>query len=141
MVNVRPKQDRISVWTKTAAHESLQARAWLAAAAERAARAEQSVAGRRRRERLAPAAAAAPGAGRLPAACCSTAWRRASQCPRARPAHPCIPRNTPAHAPPQTNVGRQLKEMLQIPDQARIGFMAHNDAKRDDRRAKERYTV
>lgn len=25
----------------------------------------------------------------------------------------------------QTNVGRQLKEMLQIPDQAKIGFMAH----------------
>lgn len=41
----------------------------------------------------------------------------------------------------QTNVGRQLKEMLQIPDQSKIGFMAHSDAKRDDRRAKERYTV
>ncbi len=64
VVNVRPKQDRISVWTKTAANEAL-----------------------------------------------------------------------------QTNVGRQLKEMLQIPDQAKIGFMAHADAKRDDRRAKERYTV
>ncbi|KAI7836896.1 hypothetical protein COHA_009228 [Chlorella ohadii] len=64
VVNVRPKQDRISVWTKTAANEAL-----------------------------------------------------------------------------QTNVGRQLKEMLQIPDQAKIGFMAHSDAKRDDRRAKERYTV
>lgn len=41
----------------------------------------------------------------------------------------------------QTNVGRQLKEMLQIPEQSKIGFMAHSDAKRDDRRAKERYTV
>lgn len=51
-----------------------------------------------------------------------------------------VPRRPPA-CPPQTNVGRQLKEMLQIPDQARIGFMAHSDAKRDDRRAKERYTV
>ena len=51
------------------------------------------------------------------------------------PALPCLP------ARPQTNVGRQLKEMLQIPDQSKIGFMAHSDAKRDDRRAKERYTV
>ncbi|KAI3429655.1 hypothetical protein D9Q98_005740 [Chlorella vulgaris] len=64
VVNVRPKQDRISVWTKTAANEAL-----------------------------------------------------------------------------QTNVGRQLKEMLMIPDTVKMGFMAHSDAKRDDRRAKERYVV
>lgn len=57
------------------------------------------------------------------------------------PTHPTpLPLLPPSH-PAQTNVGRQLKEMLQVPDQAKIGFMAHSDAKRDDRRAKERYTV
>ena len=56
---------------------------------------------------------------------------------------PSCPLSCPAPASPhlQTNLGRQLKEMLQIPDQSKIGFMAHSDAKRDDRRAKERYTV
>jgi hypothetical protein len=48
----------------------------------------------------------------------------------------CLP-----SSPLQTNVGRQLKEMLMIPDTVKMGFMAHSDAKRDDRRAKERYVV
>lgn len=41
----------------------------------------------------------------------------------------------------QVGIGRQLKEFLNIPETVKIGFMAHSDAKKDDRRAKERYTV
>lgn len=41
----------------------------------------------------------------------------------------------------QVGIGKQLKEFLNIPETVKIGFMAHSDAKREERRAKERYSV
>lgn len=41
----------------------------------------------------------------------------------------------------QVGLGKQLKEILNMPDTVKLGFMAHSDAKRDDKRAKDRYTV
>lgn len=64
VVNVRPKQDRISVWTRTASNEAV-----------------------------------------------------------------------------QVAIGKQLKETFGMPDNVKMGFLVHADAKRDDRRAKDRYTV
>jgi translation initiation factor 4E len=40
----------------------------------------------------------------------------------------------------QVAIGRQLKEIFGMPDQAKIGFMAHNDAK-NQKKAMERYSV
>lgn len=48
---------------------------------------------------------------------------------------------TAANEAVQVTVGKQLKEVLSMPDNVKLGFMAHSDAKRDDRRAKDRYTV
>ena len=41
----------------------------------------------------------------------------------------------------QVAIGKQLKEIFGLPDTSRLGFLAHSDAKRDDRKAKDRYTV
>jgi translation initiation factor 4E len=41
----------------------------------------------------------------------------------------------------QVAIGKQLKEIFGMPETARLGFLAHSDAKRDDRKAKDRYTV
>ena len=77
-------------------------------------------------------------------------WGRGGAPPPPPPRPPTAPSSphpltlTPLRTPLawlQTNLGRQLKEMLQVPEQTKLGFMAHSDAKRDDRRAKERYTV
>lgn len=41
----------------------------------------------------------------------------------------------------QVAIGKQLKEIFGMPDTVRMGFLVHADAKRDDRKAKDRYTV
>lgn len=41
----------------------------------------------------------------------------------------------------QVAIGKQLKEIFGIPDNVRMGFLAHSDAKRDDKKAKDRYSV
>jgi len=41
----------------------------------------------------------------------------------------------------QVAIGKQLKEIFNMPENARLGFLVHADAKRDDRKAKDRYTV
>lgn len=64
VVNVRPRQDRISVWTKTAANEAA-----------------------------------------------------------------------------QVAIGKQLKEIFNMPENVKMGFMAHADAKKNDKNAKDKYTV
>ena len=75
VVNVRPKQDRISVWTKTAANEALQVRGWGGGAGGGGCRGGGcmvggSRCGRRGGHRKAQRRPAALGAG-------CDAWRRA----------------------------------------------------------------
>eukprot|EP00899_Mesostigma_viride_P022592 jgi/Mesvir1/3517/Mv11993-RA.1 len=41
----------------------------------------------------------------------------------------------------QCNVGRQLKQFLDIPDNSRIGYLVHEDAMKMEKKARERYTV
>lgn len=41
----------------------------------------------------------------------------------------------------QMSIGKELKEMLNLPDTKRIGYLVHEDAKTLDRRAKDRYQV
>lgn len=41
----------------------------------------------------------------------------------------------------QISIGKQLKEIFGMPENARLGFLVHADAKRADRKAKDRYTV
>eukprot|EP00244_Chara_vulgaris_P006778 TRINITY_DN2558_c0_g1_i1.p1 TRINITY_DN2558_c0_g1~~TRINITY_DN2558_c0_g1_i1.p1 ORF type:complete len:234 (-),score=41.83 TRINITY_DN2558_c0_g1_i1:208-909(-) len=41
----------------------------------------------------------------------------------------------------QMSIGRQWKEVLDFGDQVKIGYVVHEDAKKLDKRAKDRYTV
>jgi translation initiation factor 4E len=41
----------------------------------------------------------------------------------------------------QVAIGKQLKEIFGMPDNVRMGYLVHADAKRDERKAKDRYTV
>jgi translation initiation factor 4E len=41
----------------------------------------------------------------------------------------------------QISIGKQLKEIFGMPENARLGYLVHADAKRADKRAKDRYTV
>ncbi len=41
----------------------------------------------------------------------------------------------------QVTLGKQLKQVMNVEEGTRIGFMAHDDAIRLDRKAKDRYTV
>ena len=41
----------------------------------------------------------------------------------------------------QIAIGKQLKETLEMGESARIGFLAHQDAMKLDRRAKDRFTI
>ena len=43
--------------------------------------------------------------------------------------------------PEQVAIGRHLKDILDIPESEKIGYMVHDDAIRLERRAKDRYTV
>ncbi len=40
----------------------------------------------------------------------------------------------------QISIGRQLKEIFGMPEQSKLGYLVHSDAKRADRKAKDRYT-
>jgi translation initiation factor 4E len=48
---------------------------------------------------------------------------------------------TAANEAVQVAIGKQLKEIFKIPDTLKLSFLAHSDAKRDERKAKDRYTV
>ena len=41
----------------------------------------------------------------------------------------------------QVAIGKQLKETFGMPDNVRMGYLVHADAKRDERKAKDRYSV
>lgn len=41
----------------------------------------------------------------------------------------------------QISLGKQFRQFLEIPDQERIGYLSHYDAKNLDRKAKDKYTV
>jgi translation initiation factor 4E len=41
----------------------------------------------------------------------------------------------------QVAIGKHLKEIFGIPGTVNIGYLVHADAKRDDKKAKDRYTV
>ncbi|KAK9818154.1 hypothetical protein WJX72_007894 [[Myrmecia] bisecta] len=60
---------------------------------------------------------------------------------RAKQDKVCLWTRTAANEAAQVSVGKQLKKILDLPDTVKIGFMAHSDAKRDDRKAKDRYLV
>ncbi|KAK2075648.1 hypothetical protein QBZ16_001756 [Prototheca wickerhamii] len=47
---------------------------------------------------------------------------------------------TAANEAVQVAIAKQIKEVLQLPENAKIGFMAHSDAKQSSK-AKDRYTV
>ena len=41
----------------------------------------------------------------------------------------------------QVAIGKQIKEIFGMPETARLNYLVHADAKRDERKAKDRYTV
>eukprot|EP00873_Tetraselmis_striata_P034339 jgi/Tetstr1/454603/TSEL_041496.t1 len=49
--------------------------------------------------------------------------------------------STASNEAAQTSLGKEFKSVLDIPDRQTMGFMAHQDAMADSRRAKDRYTV
>ncbi|BDA46266.1 Eukaryotic translation initiation factor 4E-1 [Coccomyxa sp. Obi] len=55
----------------------------------------------------------------------------------------CVWTKTAANEAAQVSIGKQLKQILDLDTSAtgRIGYLAHSDAKRDDRKAKDRYLV
>ena len=53
----------------------------------------------------------------------------------------CLWTRTASDEAAQVSVGKQLKALLDLDSSARVGFMAHNDAKTMGRSVKERYIV
>jgi len=49
--------------------------------------------------------------------------------------------STASNEAAQVSLGKEFKAILDIPDRQTIGFLAHQDAMADSRRAKDRYTV
>ena len=41
----------------------------------------------------------------------------------------------------QVAIGKQLRETFGMPDAVKMGYLVHQDAMRDERKAKDRYTV
>lgn len=52
----------------------------------------------------------------------------------------CVWTKTASNEAAQISIGKQLKEIFNMPETAKLGFLVHGDAKAD-RRAKDRYTV
>lgn len=60
---------------------------------------------------------------------------------RARQDRLCMWTKTASNEAAQVSIAKQLKSTLGIEDSTKIGFLVHNDAKTQDRRAKDRYLV
>ena len=53
----------------------------------------------------------------------------------------CVWTRTASDEAAQVSIGKQLKALLDLDSSARVGFMAHSDAKAMGRGVKERYIV
>lgn len=60
---------------------------------------------------------------------------------RAKQDKVCVWTKTAANEAAQVSIAKQLKKILDLADSQRLGFLAHNDAKNQDRKAKDRYVV